>query len=105
MIKRNPLILGNKSLEDITNDICALIEEVPGQKFLGLLLSAKTLMLFYLAVMGTIVAKGMGLMGVNSPVGWGTDIITFVFYFIYEVRKNSSNSSIIYCFGFPFLAQ
>ena len=42
MIKRNPLILGNKSLEDITNDICALIEEVPGQKFLGLLLSAKT---------------------------------------------------------------
>ena len=80
MIKRNPLILGNKSLEDITNDICALIEEVPGQKFLGLLLSAKTLMLFYLAVMGTIVAKGMGLMGVNSPVGWGTDIITFVFW-------------------------
>ena len=80
MIKRNPLILGNKSLEDITNDICALIEEVPGQKFLGLLLSAKTLMLFYLAVMGTIVAKGMGLMGVNSPVGWGTDIITFGFW-------------------------
>ena len=25
-------------------------------------------------------ARGMGLMGVNHPVGWGTDIITFVFW-------------------------
>lgn len=80
MIKREPLILGDKSLKDITDDICRLLETVPGAKYFGLLLSAKMLFLVYIFSMGMIVAKGMGLMGVNHPVGWGTDIITFVFW-------------------------
>ena len=40
----------------------------------------RVLFLFYLVVVGCIVATGMGLMGVNNPVAWGTDIITFVFW-------------------------
>ena len=57
-----------------------LTESRPGKKFLSLLLSAKTLFLFYIAVMAAIAVKGMGLMGVNNPVNWGTDIVTFVFW-------------------------
>ena len=80
MIKRSPLVLGKKSLKDVTEDIVSLVEKFPGPKYFAALLSAKTLFLFYLCVMGLIVAIGMGLMGVNHPVAWGTDIITFVFW-------------------------
>ena len=80
MIKRSPLVLGKKSLKDVTEDIVSLVEKFPGPKYFVALLSAKTLFLFYLCVMGLIVAIGMGLMGVNHPVAWGTDIITFVFW-------------------------
>lgn len=80
MIKREALVLGNKSLKDVTDDICELIERPPGQKWFASFLSAKVLFVFYLCVMGAIVWNGMGLMGVNNPVNWGTDIITFVFW-------------------------
>jgi Ni/Fe-hydrogenase subunit HybB-like protein len=80
MMKREPLVLGGKTYKDVTDDICALVEQFPGPKYFAALLGVKAWFLFYLAVMGTIVATGMGLMGVNSPVGWGTDIVTFVFW-------------------------
>lgn len=79
-MKRNQLILGDKSLKDITDDICAPVETLPGKGWVGLFLSAKTLLLFYIFVLGMIVANGMGLLGVNHPNGWGTMIITFVFW-------------------------
>ncbi len=80
MIKREPLIWGKKSYKDITDDICSLVEKMPGSAYFLTLLTAKGLFIFFLAVMGIIAVKGMGLMGVNSPVGWGTDIVTFVFW-------------------------
>ncbi len=80
MIKREPLVLGNKSLKDVTEDICEVVERPPGKAFLAALFSAKMLFIFYIIVWGCIVAKGIGLMGINSPVGWGTAIITFVFW-------------------------
>ena len=80
MIKRNQLILGDKTLKDITDDICQPVETLPGKGWVGMFLSAKTLLLFYIFVLGMIVANGMGLLGVNHPNGWGTMIITFVFW-------------------------
>lgn len=80
MIKRNKLILGEKTLKDITDDICAPVESFPSKGWVGLFLSAKTLLFFYLFVLGMIVANGMGLLGVNNPNAWGTMIITFVFW-------------------------
>jgi len=80
MMKREPLIAKEKTLKEITDDICALVERPPDKRFLVTLLSAKVLFIFYIFVMGTIAVVGMGLMGINSPVGWGTDIVTFVFW-------------------------
>ncbi len=77
---RKPLVQGDKTLKQVTDDGAGLTESRPGKKFLSLLLSAKTLFLFYIAVMAAIAVKGMGLMGVNNPVNWGTDIVTFVFW-------------------------
>lgn len=80
MIKRNPLILGNKTLKEITDDIAAPIEMMPGKGWVGLLLGAKSLFLFYIITIAMVVSTGMGLLGVNHPIGWGTMIITFVFW-------------------------
>lgn len=80
MMKRNPLVLGNKSYKDISDDICSLVETMPGARFFVGFLSANALFLIYLLAQGAIVFTGMGLMGISHPVGWGTDIITFVFW-------------------------
>ncbi len=79
-MNRPSLLAKRKTLKAITEDISSLTEKWPGFAYWGALFSAKSLFLFYIVVMGTIVAVGMGLMGVNHPVGWGTDIITFVFW-------------------------
>ncbi len=75
-----PLIKGDKSPKDVTEDIAHLVEAKPHLKWLWMVLSAKSMLLFYMVVVGCIVGIGMGLMGVNHPVGWGTDIVTFVFW-------------------------
>jgi len=80
MIKRNQLVLGNKSLKQITEDIVAPLERLPSKGWLGMFLSAKALFLFYIIAIAIVVSTGMGLLGVNHPVGWGTMIITFVFW-------------------------
>lgn len=80
MIKRNPLVLGNKTLKDVTDDICAPVERFPSKGWMGLFLGAKTLLLCYIGVLACVVGIGIGLLGVNSPVFWGTMIVTFVFW-------------------------
>ncbi len=79
-MKREPLVSNKKSLKQVTEDVAGLVEKKPGKKYFGALLSAKSLFLFYIAILTAIVMTGMGLMGVNHPVAWGTDIITFVFW-------------------------
>ncbi|KYG64870.1 hydrogenase [Bdellovibrio bacteriovorus] len=80
MMKRNPLVLGNKTLKDVSDDICAPVETFPGKGWVGLFLGAKTLLLFYICILASVVGVGIGLLGVNSPVFWGTMIVTFVFW-------------------------
>lgn len=79
-VHRNPLVLGNKTYKDITDDVLAPIDAPPGKRWFAMFLSAKMLFLFYILHIAYIVATGMGLLGVNHPVGWGTMIITFVFW-------------------------
>lgn len=80
MIERKQLVLGNKTYKDITDDICEPVETMPGKQWWAMFFSAKALLLFYLATIAVIVITGMGLLGVNHPVGWGTMIVTFVFW-------------------------
>lgn len=80
MIERQPLILGNKSLKDITDDICEPIETLPGKGWIILFTAAALLFAFYIIHIAIIISKGMGLMGTTHPIMWGTDIVTFVFW-------------------------
>lgn len=80
MFKRRPLTVGHKSLAEVTNDICAPVETFPGLPWLSLFLGANVGLLIFIASLGMIIGVGMGLMAVSHPVGWGTDIVTFVFW-------------------------
>ena len=80
MMKRNPLVLGQKTLQDVTEDIVAPLERWPSKGWAAMFLGAKSLFVFYLTIVGIILSVGMGLLGVNHPIGWGTMIITFVFW-------------------------
>ena len=79
-VSRRPLILGNKSYKDITDDICAPVEALPTKKWISLFFGAGALFCLYIAVVTTILFTGIGLLGVNHPIAWGTMIVTFVFW-------------------------
>lgn len=79
-MKRNELVLGNKTLKDITEDIVQPVETFPGKGWIGMFLGAKTLFVFYIISIAIVISTGMGLLGGTHPIGWGTMIITFVFW-------------------------
>jgi molybdopterin-containing oxidoreductase family membrane subunit len=77
---REPLVLGNKSLSDVTNDIARIAEEKPSPKFLLAVTLTGLLALQGLGTIGYTVATGVGVWGLNNPIGWGWDITNFVFW-------------------------
>jgi Ni/Fe-hydrogenase subunit HybB-like protein len=79
-IGRSPLVLGNKTYADITNDICGPVESPTSRGWLGTFAFISVWFMAYLGVVACIVFIGTGLMGINHPIGWGTMIVTFVFW-------------------------
>jgi Ni/Fe-hydrogenase subunit HybB-like protein len=79
-IKRAPLVTGNKTYKDITDDVCALSETLPSKGWAALFLSANGILFVFLATCGALFFVGIGKLGLNHPVGWAVDIISFVFW-------------------------
>jgi molybdopterin-containing oxidoreductase family membrane subunit len=75
-----PLISGNKSLERVTQDVCAPLERKPGPLwYLGFLIALMAL----IAGIGAVayqIKTGIGTWGLNKTVGWAFDITNFVFW-------------------------
>ena len=77
---RRPLIAGDKTNEDVTRDICQLLEPKPG---LGWWISLTiSFALFIVGVIATYhtVTTGIGTWGLNKTIGWAFDITNFVFW-------------------------
>lgn len=75
-----PLITGDRTLSDVTRDICAPLERRPGALWwAGFLLSLSLLVLGAVAVTYQV-ATGIGTWGLNRTVGWAFDITNFVFW-------------------------
>ncbi|HUU36295.1 MAG TPA: hypothetical protein VMW48_19660, partial [Vicinamibacterales bacterium] len=75
-----PLVTGAKKWADVDRDICLHAEQFPTRRWwlaFGVALSFLGLLVFALI---TLFYAGIGIVGVNSPVGWGTFIINFVFW-------------------------
>lgn len=80
MMNRSILVQGNKTYKQITDDICSPVERLPGVGWFALFGAANVILLVFAVTIAIIIGVGLGLQGINSPVGWGADIITFVFW-------------------------
>lgn len=77
----NPtLVHGNKSYKDVSDNISKPVETFPHK----LWWAGFSLALALLALLGTeityLISQGIGIIGINTPVSWGSFIITFVFW-------------------------
>ncbi|MEK7263751.1 MAG: NrfD/PsrC family molybdoenzyme membrane anchor subunit [Bacteroidota bacterium] len=79
-ILRKPLILGNKSYADVTNDVSAPLEKKSSLLWwFGFLFAVCCLSVGAVAVTYQI-ETGIGTWGLNNTVGWAFDITNFVFW-------------------------
>jgi len=77
---REPLIIGNKTYHQITEDICSPTEKTPTKQFvIGFILAATFLALYVFSVTWTVWV-GIGSWNLNRTIGWGWDITNFVWW-------------------------
>ena len=76
-----PVIEPGHTFGSVTDTIAAIVQtkKTPRSWLLGFAV-AFTLLLVFLYSIGYLLAKGVGIWGVNQPVGWGFDIINFVWW-------------------------
>jgi Ni/Fe-hydrogenase subunit HybB-like protein len=77
---RPPLVTGNKTYHDITEDVCRQVEGKPSKSW-KIAFGISVLVLVY----GTACVfytwwKGLGVWGLNKTVGWAWDITNFVWW-------------------------
>ena len=77
---RVPLVLGEQSFHDITETVCAPLEWKPPIGWYITLLISMSFVGLLLTSIGYLVFEGIGIWGVNNPVGWGWAIVNFVFW-------------------------
>ena len=77
---RSPLVLGDKSLAQVTQDVCAPMETKAGSLWWLAFTMAFTMLLVGVASTTYQVMTGIGTWGLNNTVGWAFDITTFVFW-------------------------
>lgn len=75
-----PLIGGNKSLGQVTTDICAPLQRRATLWWWLTFLPAFALLLLGVAAVSYQIAVGIGTWGLNRTVGWAFDITNFVFW-------------------------
>src|SRR5512146_155816 len=77
---RRPLIAGNKTLAQVTQDVCSPLEGRPTALWVVALLASMALAGLGVLAVGYQVATGVGTWGLNRTVGWAFDITNFVFW-------------------------
>jgi molybdopterin-containing oxidoreductase family membrane subunit len=77
---REPLVDGEKTYHQVTEDICRPVEEPPSRLWwIGFLFSA-ALLLFGVVSLYKEVVYGTGMWNLNKTIGWGWDITNFVWW-------------------------
>ena len=77
---RQPLITGDKSLAQVTDDVCAPMAGRPTAVWWVAFLLAFLTMVVGVAAVGYMFATGIGTWGLNRTVGWALAITNFVFW-------------------------
>jgi molybdopterin-containing oxidoreductase family membrane subunit len=77
---RQPLVLGDKSPAQVTQDICAPLERRGTALWWLAFLTALSFLALGVAAVSYQIATGIGTWGLNRTVGWAFDITNFVFW-------------------------
>jgi molybdopterin-containing oxidoreductase family membrane subunit len=77
---KEPLVEGNKTYKDVTDDICRPLESFPTNRWYIAIGISGAIMTMGFALIAYMIFTGVGQSGIRSPVGWGMMIITFVFW-------------------------
>lgn len=78
--KRTNLVQGGLSFTQVTEKVCNVMEGNCG-RYWWMCLGVSLSMLSVLGIsIGYLVWEGVGIWGVNNPVGWGWAIVNFVFW-------------------------
>jgi len=81
VVSEEVFIPGNPSYEDITEAVCRVPERKGTPKAWWILFAlASSLTIMFFGLIGYLFWEGIGLWGVNIPVGWGWAIVNFVFW-------------------------
>ena len=75
-----PLVTGGKKWTDVDRDICMHAEQFPTRRWWIAFAVALAFLGMLVFALVTLFYAGMGIAGVNQPVGWGSFIIDFVFW-------------------------
>ena len=77
---RLPLILGDKSYKDITEDIVKPIEGKAPKTWYLLFMISVVIALWGVGCIVYLLGTGVGVWGLNKTVGWAWDITNFVWW-------------------------
>ncbi|MFB3819256.1 MAG: NrfD/PsrC family molybdoenzyme membrane anchor subunit [Candidatus Methylomirabilales bacterium] len=75
-----PLIAGDKSLHQVTEDVCGALDGRPSGLWWAGFLAAVAALLVGAAAVAYLIATGIGVWGLNRTVGWAVGITCFVFW-------------------------
>ena len=78
--QRPPLVLGGMDFEEVTEIISKPIEQKAPTWWLISFVSSLSGLLLLKAMLALLVWEGVGVWGLNNPVGWGFAIVNFVFW-------------------------
>jgi Ni/Fe-hydrogenase subunit HybB-like protein len=77
---REPLILGDKTNHEITEDICRPIEGKANKYWWWCFIASVAALLWWVLCVSITVGEGIGMWGINNIVDWGWDITNFVWW-------------------------
>jgi len=77
---RPPLIDGDKTITEVTHDVCAPMEARPTALWWSALFVSSSLLLVGAIAIVYQISVGVGTWGLNRTVGWAFDITNFVFW-------------------------
>jgi molybdopterin-containing oxidoreductase family membrane subunit len=77
---RQPLIFGNKSYHNITEDLVAPTEKAPSFSWMLVFIPSVTLLMFGVFSVYWTIYIGIGTWNLNRTINWGWDITNFVWW-------------------------
>ncbi|MCH9662362.1 MAG: polysulfide reductase NrfD [Gammaproteobacteria bacterium] len=75
-----PLVEGDVTFQSITDDVCRPIEAKPPKWWLIAFVAANSILMLFSGSIAYLLWDGVGVWGVNNPVGWGYAIVNLVFW-------------------------